>query len=226
MRIIAADSGAAILKEFQPAVLIASAAVLVEEPFREASEALTRAVFLPVESREEIVHEISLCRELLMKHRADVVHVDISLGGTDLSTATFEEVEKLIPGRVRKELKSSLEILLQQAEGIRQTYRIPVLAIGKDSMPIRIAELTAGAHAVLYMIERASEERRAYTVGLPHACELRLHEGGLCLTSLLPAERNVRGLAPCPADKLRRVSITQLNNPLVRGFKAVLIKSV
>ena len=42
-----------------------------------------------------------------------------------------------------------------------------MLAIGKESVPVRIAELTAGAEAILFASQRAVDEKEAVLLGLP-----------------------------------------------------------
>lgn len=83
MKVVSADSAAAILDDqFKPLVLVASASVLVEPPYREAQTRLTEPLFKKVEDGYEvIVHEAQLCQALLETVKADVVHLDTSLGG-------------------------------------------------------------------------------------------------------------------------------------------------
>ena len=83
MKIISADSAAAILDEqFKPILHVASVAVLVEPQYKEPSVRLAEPIFREVEMGfDVIVHEAELCRSLLDKMKADVVHLDMSLGG-------------------------------------------------------------------------------------------------------------------------------------------------
>ncbi|MCW3982427.1 MAG: DUF4152 family protein [Candidatus Bathyarchaeota archaeon] len=84
MKVIAADSGAAILDEyFKPVSLVASVAVLVEPPYREPSAyRIAQPLFREVDSTlEVIVHEAELCLSLLAEVKADIVHLDMTLGG-------------------------------------------------------------------------------------------------------------------------------------------------
>ena len=77
-----ADSAAAILDEkFTPLELVASVAVLVESPFREAHIRLAQPIFREVnDTYDAIVYEAQLCQVLLETVKADVVHLDSSLG--------------------------------------------------------------------------------------------------------------------------------------------------
>ncbi|MCW4000252.1 MAG: DUF4152 family protein [Candidatus Bathyarchaeota archaeon] len=67
MKVIAADSGAALLDPtFQPTHLVASVAVLVEPPYREPTLRLAEPIFREVDNGlEVIVHEATLCLQLL-----------------------------------------------------------------------------------------------------------------------------------------------------------------
>ena len=82
MRIISADSSAAILDaKFTPLYLVASASVLVNPPYREPYARLAESIFKEVTNGYEvIIHEAELCRDLLGSVKADVVHLDLSLG--------------------------------------------------------------------------------------------------------------------------------------------------
>ena len=97
MRVIAADSAAAILDpHFKPLYLVASVSVLVNPPYREPSFRLAEPIFREVESCfEVIVHEAELCRSLLDKMKADVVHLDLSLGGVSVEELSPVELSNL-----------------------------------------------------------------------------------------------------------------------------------
>ena len=88
LNVISADSAAAILDpKFNLFFLVASVSVLVEPPYREPSFRLAEPIFREVESGfDVIVHETELCRSMLDKMKADVVHLDISLGGSQLKS--------------------------------------------------------------------------------------------------------------------------------------------
>ena len=82
MKIIAADSSAAVLSEkFEPLSIVAAASVLVDPPYREADAVLAEPIFVDAQNGHEvIVHEAEVCRDLIGKVGADVVHLDMSLG--------------------------------------------------------------------------------------------------------------------------------------------------
>ena len=67
MKIIAADSAAAILDEnFHPLQIVACAAVMVKPPYRTASKCIAEPIFADIENGHELViHELELCYKLL-----------------------------------------------------------------------------------------------------------------------------------------------------------------
>jgi len=226
LRIIAADSSAAVLNsKFEPLSIVAAAAVLVNPPYREPCEYLVEPIFTNVENgHEAVVHEAELCRELLGKVNADVVHLDMSLGAIpleQLSPIQFSNMK--ISSRAKRHLLKILPRLRKIASEITRKYGVDVLAIGKESIPVRIAELTAGAHAILYVSEKAIKEGYPLLMGLPSKCQPRLTAKGVYLYSLVEAEHDVRGYAEDSKEILKKVNITEMLNPCIRGFRALKI---
>ncbi|MEM3641551.1 MAG: DUF4152 family protein [Candidatus Bathyarchaeia archaeon] len=225
MRIVAADSSAAVLSsKFEPLSIIAAAAVLVNPPYREPCEYLVEPIFVNAENgHEAVIHEAELCRKLLEKVNADVVHLDMSLGAVpleQLSPIQFSNMK--ISGKAKSHLLKILPRLRKIASEITQKYGVEVLAIGKESVPVRIAELTAGAHAILYASEKAIKEG-SLLVGLPSKCQPRILMKGVYLYSLIEAEHDVRGYAQDSEEILKKVNITEILNPYARGFRALKI---
>ena len=107
------------------------------------------------------------------------------------------------------------------ASDIRRVHGIEVLAMGKDSIPVRIAELTSGAHAVLYAAEMAVEEDGKLRLGLPSRCRLSTFSGGVELHSLEPAEYDVAGIAMDKKSIMKTIVFSEILNPSVRGFRAL-----
>ena len=97
LKIISADSAAAILDEqFKPILHVASVSVLVEPPYREPSFRLAEPIFREVDNGfDVIVHEAELCRCLLDKMKADVIHLDMSLGGISVEELSPVELTNL-----------------------------------------------------------------------------------------------------------------------------------
>ena len=228
MRIVAADSGAAVLNEhFEPLQIVAACAGLVEPPYKEATSVLAEPIFSKVENGHElVVHELELCLNLLKTVQADVVHLDMSFGGLsveELSPLSLSQTH--LGGKARGHVLKILPKLRKTALDIKRVYGIDVLAIGKESVPIRIAELTAGAHAVLYAAEKALKETRVTILGLPARCMIKPSEGRVTLESLLPAEHDIVGYAKDETGILPKVSISEMPNPCARGFRFLEITS-
>jgi hypothetical protein len=226
LKIIAADSSAAVLNEkFEPLTIVATAAVQVEPPYREPSECLAEPIFSDAKlGHEVVVHEAELCRDLLAKAKADVVHLDMSLGAIPLEQLSpIQFTNMRISNRAKKHLLKTLPKIRKTATEITQKYGIEVLAIGKESVPVRIAELTSGAYAILYACEKAVKEKKVVLLGLPSKCQPRLTERMVYLHSLIGAEHDVRGFAEDDTEKLSKVSIAELLNPVARGFRALKI---
>lgn len=226
LQVVAADSSAALLDErFKPLQIVAAASVLVNPPYREASACLAEPIFANAEEGHVvIVHEAELCRELLGKVKADVVHLDMSLGGVQLeqlSPIQFSNIR--ISGRARRHLLKILPKLRKIAGEVTQRYGVEVLAIGKESIPVRIAELTAGAHAILYAYEKAFKENQTVLLGLPSKCQPRPTEKGVYLHSLMAAEHDVMGYAEDTKEILKKATLTEILNPCARGFRALRI---
>ena len=158
LKIIAADSSAALLNDkFEPSSIVAAASVLVVPPYREADTCLAEPIFVNATSGSEVVvHEAELCRQLIGKVKADAVHLDMSLGAIPLEQLSPIELTNMkISSRARQHLLKILPKIRKIANEITLKYGADVLAIGKESIPVRVAELTAGAHAILYASEKA-----------------------------------------------------------------------
>ncbi len=226
MRIIAADSSAAVLDEkFEPLTIVAAASVLVNSPFREPSVCLAEPVFADARNGHEVViHEAELCRDLLGKVKADVVHLDMSLGAIPLEQLSpIEFTNMRISNRAKGHLLKILPRIRRIANEITQKYGIDVLAIGKESIPVRIAELTSGAHAILYACEKVIKDNEPVLLGLPSKCQFRLSGKMICLYSLMAGEHDIRGFAEDQKEVLKKVNIAEMLNPVARGFRTLKI---
>lgn len=226
LRIIAADSSSAILNDkFQPVSIVAAAAVLVSQPYREPSECLAEPIFANAENGHNVmVREVELCRSLLERVKADVVHLDISLGAVpveQLSPIQFSNMR--ISRKAKEHLIKILPKLRKVASEIAQKYGVEVLAIGKESVPVRVAELTAGAHAIIYASNKALIEKRPLMLGLPSKCQPKIEDNHVYLCSLISGEHDVRGYAENNGDVLEKVNIMEILNPFARGFRALKI---
>ncbi len=219
---VAADSGAAILNDrFEPLEVVAAVATLVEPPYRKASLYLAEPIFASVEKGYLlVVHELELCQKLLKEAKADVVHLDVSLGGISLEELSVVAISKLrVSSKARGQVLKILPKIRKIAADIKRVYGIEVLALGKESIPVRVAELTSGAHAILYSMEKAVKENTKLRLGLPVKCQPKFLDDGVTLQSLIPAEQDVVGYAKDDKGILQKVQTSEMLNPCARGFR-------
>ena len=229
LKVISADSAAAILDpQFKPLYLVASASVLVNPPYREPSFRLAEPIFREVESGfEVIVHEAELCRSLLDKMKADVVHLDLSLGGVSVEELSPVELSNLRASRTgRQNILKILPRLRKIAGEIKRIHDVDMLAIGKESVPVRIAELTAGAEAILFACKKAVDQKEPVLLGLPLMCQPIIQEDRVYLYSLIAAEHDVRGYVVDVERVLTKVKFLETLNPCARGFRTLKIKLI
>ncbi len=222
MRIVTADSSAAVLNEkYEPLTIVASAAVLVEPPYREAQDCIVEPIFASADGGHElIIHEAELCRDLLGKVKADVVHLDMSLGSVPLDQLSPIDLTNIgVSTRAKRHLLKILPRMRKISTEITQKHAIDVLAIGKESIPVRIAELTSGAHAIIYACQKAVKDKTDLLLGLPSKCEPRMSENWVCLHSLIEAEHDIRGCAQDKEGIIGKVNIAVMMNPIARGFR-------
>lgn len=221
---VAADSGAAILNDhFKPLLVVAAAAVLVEPPYRKISFCLAEPIFVKVEDGHFlVVHELELCQRVLKQVKAEEVHLDMSLGGVSVEDLSLIQLSNMrVSSRARSRISKILPRIRKISADIKRVYGIDVLAIGKSSIPVRIAELTSGAHAVLYCSERAVKEKRVLKLGLPAKCSVKFAGGNVTLQSLMPAEHDIVACAEDDKKVLKKVQISEMLNPRARGFRVL-----
>ncbi len=221
---VAADSSAAILdSNFRPLLIVAVAAVLVEPPYKKITSCLAEPIFADVEKGHSlVVHELELCQRLLKEVKADEVHLDMSLGGLSLEALSLIQLSRMrVSSRARSQISKILPKIRKIASDIKRVYGIDVIAIGKESIPIRIAELTSGAYAVLYCAERAIKKKSVLRLGLPAKCSVKGDGVRVELRSLVPAEQDIVGCAEDDKKILERVQISEMLNPRARGFRVL-----
>lgn len=212
-------------EKFNPVELVSSCAVLVEPPYREAHLRLAEPLFKEADDGYEvIVHEAELCQTLLESVKADVVHLDTSLGSFPVDELSPVELMTLnLSSKARGNLLKILPALRHTAGEIRRKYGIEMLAIGKASTPVRLAELTAGSEAVVFACTKAVKENRTVLLGLPTRCEHRMADGKVYLYSLIEAEHDVRGYSSDAEGVLAKVHVAEFLNPVARGFRVLRI---
>jgi hypothetical protein len=226
-RIISADSSAAILdSQFKPVCLVSSASVLVESPFREAHLRIATPIYREVtDGYEVIAGEAELCRDLLGIVKADIVHLDLSLGALSVEELSPVQLSKMrVSNKARQHILRLLPRLRKIAGEIKRGYGLDVLAIGKESMPVRVAELTAGAEAILFACGQAIEDKKELLLGLPSRCQPLIAGRRVYVYSLMAAEHDVRGYAEDAGGVLGKVNMVETLNPIARGFRALKIK--
>ena len=224
LRIIAADSSTAILNDkFEPEAIVATASILVKPPYREPSNWLAEPIFADaMKGHEVVIHEAELCRNLLGKVKADSVHLDMSLGGIPLEQLSpIQLTDMHVSNRAKRHLLRILPKIRKIAGEISQKYGVDVLAIGKESVPVRIAELTSSAHAILFAAEKVTKEGKTILLGLPSRCQPRFTDGYVYMYSLMSAEHDICGFAPDSERILKKVNISEMSNPIARGFRSL-----
>jgi hypothetical protein len=227
LRIISADSAAAILDDqFNAVTHIAMVSVLVEPPYREPASRLAEPIFRPVEQGFDlVVHEAELCRNLLETIKADVIHLDVSLGGVSIEELSPVELLNLRASRFgRQNILKMLPRLRKVAGEIKRLFGIDMLAIGKESVPVRIAELTAGAEAILFACQEVANEKEALLLGLPLKCQPTVLNNKVYLRSLIEGEHDIRGFGVDAQGVLTKVKLIETLNPVARGFRAIKIE--
>jgi hypothetical protein len=158
--------------------------------------------------------------EFLKTVKADIVHLDISLGSLSLAELSPVSLSQLhVSGKARENILKILPRLRKIAIGIKRVYNIDVVAIGKESIPVRVAELTVGAYAVLYSVEKVLEEAKTVRLGMPTKCTVKISEEGITMESLMNAEHDLMGYAKDENNILEKVRITEMPNPFARGFR-------
>lgn len=227
LRIVSADSSVAILDaKFTPLYLVASASVVVNPPYREAHSRLAKPIFKDVaDGYDVIVGEAELCRDLLGSVKADVVHLDLSLGAVSIHELSAVQLSNMrLSVRGRQHILRLLPKLRKIAGEIKRAYGLDMLAIGKESIPVRVAELTTGAEAILFVCAQVLEEKEELLLGLPSRCQPIIAGRRVYLYSLMAAEHDVRGYAEDSLGVLSKVNIVETLNPSARGFRALRIK--
>jgi hypothetical protein len=92
------------------------------------------------------------------------------------------------------------------------------LAFGKEGIPVRIAELTSGAHAIRYAAEKAIKENSKLKLGLPTKCQPKFFKDKVALLSL-PAENEGAGYAECSRELSEGVQILDMLNLVPEASK-------
>ncbi len=219
MRIVAADTGGALLDEgYNPVGLIATAAVLVEKPYRTATLSLVKyenPFEYDMSGRQAVREEAFLAVKLARKVRADVIHLDSTLGGIEVRKLDDVTIDALLISERGKavwhELRKDLQPL---AKKLWEDTGVEILAVGKSSVAVRIAEIFSGIYATKWAIDYARENERA-VIGLPRYMKVELRPGKIYGESLDPREGGLYG--EIEADTAG-IGWELYPNPLVRRY--------
>ncbi|AFL94885.1 hypothetical protein CL1_0680 [Thermococcus cleftensis] len=219
MRIVSADTGGALLTEdYEPVGLIATAAVLVERPYRTATLSVVRYADpfdYDMSGRQAIRDEALLAVELARKVKPDVVHLDSTIGGIEVRKLDEPTIDALtITDRGKEVWKDLAKELQPLAKKLWEETGIEIIAIGKWSVPVRIAEIYSGIYTAKWAIERAKEEGKV-RVGLPRYMRVEIRPGKIYGESLDPREGGLFGEIEAETEG---IGWELYPNPLVRRY--------
>ncbi|WP_297436970.1 DUF4152 family protein [Thermococcus sp.] len=219
MRIVSADTGGALLTEdYEPVGLIATAAVLVEKPYRTATLSVVKYADpfnYDMSGRQAVREEAFLAVELAREVKPDVIHLDSTIGGIEVRKLDEPTIEALtITDRGKEVWKDLAKDLQPLAKKFWEERGIEIIAIGKSSVPVRIAEIYSGLYTAKWAIEYARENGKAI-VGLPRYMTVEIRPGKIYGESLDPREGGLFGEIEA---KTERIGWELYPNPFVRRF--------
>ncbi len=219
MRIVASDTGGALLNgEYNPIGLVATAAVLIEKPYRTATMSIVKyhdPFGYDMSGKQAIRDEALLAMKLARKTKPDVIHIDSSLGGIEirkLDDVTIDALRISDRGKaIWHELRKELQPL---AKKFWEDTGIEMTAIGKESVAVRIAEIFSGIYSAKWAIEHV-EEHETIKIGLPRYMKVEIRAGKIYGESLDPREGGLFGEVEAETEG---IAWEIYPNPLVRRF--------
>ncbi len=220
MRIATVDSACSVLNEsFMPTNILSMVGIVVDHPYEQPSKVQARSEDYLLNDPDLLVKELKLCQEMLETEQVDYVHLDMSLGGVNILEITQADLLFKIPmsPRGREVIRAILPELQSIATAIDEQYHVPVLAIGKRSGPVRLAELYAAAYGVGRAMEKVKESGEAICIGLPVGTTATFNGDKVNITSLIPIESKLRAEAPV----VNGVQVESFLNPIIRRFHAL-----
>jgi hypothetical protein len=219
MKIATVDSACSILdEELLPTNILVSVGMVVDLPYDKPLAVETRIGDYKITDPNLLVYELKLCEEILDKTPADCIHFDLSLGGVNILDVTDEYLLQIpLSPTGRTILHAIMPELQKIALSIDAKHHIPVLAIGKRSLPVRLAEIYAGAYGIAHAAEIARDSKRAICVGLPLKTLASFKEGKVIVTSEEPMEGKLHAEAPV----IDGVEMIPFLNPNTRGFQVI-----
>ncbi|WP_297494428.1 DUF4152 family protein [Thermococcus sp.] len=219
MRIVSADTGGALLdKNYEPIGLIATVAVLVEKPYKTAT--LSRVRYADpfnydMSGRQAIKDEAFLAVELAREVKPDVIHLDSTIGGIEVRKLDEPTIDALsITDRGKEVWKDLAKDLQPLAKKLWEETGIEIIAIGKWSVPVRIAEIYSGIYTAKWAIDYARKNGKVI-VGLPRYMSVEIRPGKIYGQSLDPREGGLFGEIEAETDG---IGWELYPNPLVRRY--------
>ena len=219
MRIVSADTGGALLNEnYEPIGLIATVAVLVEKPYKTAT--LSRVKYADpfnydMSGRQAIKDEAFLAVELAREVKPDVIHLDSTIGGIEVRKLDEPTIDALtITDRGKEVWKDLAKDLQPLAKKLWEETGIEIIAIGKWSVPVRIAEIYSGLYTAKWAMDYAREHGKVI-VGLPRYMSVEIRPGKIYGESLDPREGGLFGEIEAETEG---IGWELYPNPLVRRY--------
>jgi hypothetical protein len=221
MRVATVDSACSVLDEnLLPTNIMSMVGIVLDHPYEKPSYVQSEDNgYYSLSDYKLLVNELKLCEEMLAVEKVDYVHLDMSLGGVNILDLKEEDLLFKIPlsDTGRTIIRLILPDLQSIAKSIKEKYDVPVLAIGKKSHPVRLAELYAAAYGVSKAVDKAKESHKEFCVGLPVKTTATIANGNVTIASKEPMETTLCAEVPV-ADG---VSIEAFYNPIVRGFQTI-----
>lgn len=220
MKIATVDSACSALDEnLMPINIMSMAGIVVDHPYERPIYVKHVCKDYSKDDPNLLVEELKLCQEMLENDKVDYVHLDISLGGINILDLTLADLIFKIPlsDEGKKVLIRILPDLQNIAKTIKEKYQIPVLAMGKRSGPVRLAELYATAYGVSYSMDKVRETHKAMYVGLPVKTMVEKNGNILKVVSKEPMEASLYAEVAITNG----VYIEPFLNPIVRGFQTL-----
>ena len=219
MKIVAVDTGGALLTEnYEPVGLVATAAVLVEKPYRTAALSVVRYADpfnYDMSGRQAVRDEAFLAVKLAREVKPDVIHLDSTIGGIEVRKLDDPTIDALtITDRGKEVWKDLAKDLQPLAKKFWEETGIEIIAIGKSSVPVRIAEIYSGIYTAKWAIDYAREKGRVM-VGLPRYMSVEIRPGKIYGESLDPREGGLFGEIEANTDG---IGWELYPNPLVRRY--------
>ncbi len=219
MRVVSVDTGGALLTEdYEPVGLIATAAVLAEKPYRTAT--LSRVRYADpfnydMSGRQAVRDEAFLAVELSREVKPDVVHLDSTIGGIEVRKLDEPTIDALtITDRGKEVWKDLARDLQPLAKKFWEETGVEIVAIGKSSVPVRIAEIYSGLYTANWAINYARKNGKVM-VGLPRYMGVEIRPGKIYGESLDPREGGLFGEIDVETEG---IGWELYPNPLVRRY--------